>query len=318
MSRSGILLFSIALVLLAVTLSVLAYVIYQYLPGDPKILNVSTGNPPNLTTANLSYEVEQFAPNMKFNHNSISYKINQDCKEEKRERMIEAFNELAGRVGFINFYEDNDGEIEVSCSQKAEHQIDKDYFIAGEGGAEEVIITERYHVITGGVILLYDNSKGIVCEWANIELHELLHVFGFMHSENKESLMYPLLESCDQKLDESIISDLKELYSRENLADLYFKEVVAVKKGIYLDFNVTVKNSGVINASNVILRVLENNKKLKDFELSEIPFGAGATFQVSSVRLNSRSSDELKMVIDPDNLIKEIDEDNNLAELGLN
>ena len=317
MSKAGSILLLIALIILLVVLSVLAYFLYQYFPGDPIILNVSTGGSPNLTIGNLSYEVEQFAINMKFNHNSISYSIGSDCSEGKRERMINAFNELAEKVEVISFYESNDAEIEVSCSEKAEHKLEKDYFIAGEGGAEEVIITGRYHVITRGVILLYDDSKGIACEWPNIELHELLHVFGFMHSEDRESLMYPLLESCDQKLDESIVSDLKELHSRDNLADLYFNEVKAVKKGIYLDFNVTIKNSGVLDASTVVLRVMEEGKKIKDFELSDIPFGAGATFQAFNIKLKNRNSNEIKIIVDPDHLIEEIDETNNVAELSL-
>ena len=99
---------------------------------------------------------------------------------------------------------------------------------------------------------------------------QIQYVFGFDHSQDKNSLMYPYLESCEQKLDESIINNLKELYSKENLADLYFKEIEALKKGRYLDFNVSIKNLGVIGANNVILSVFGGGKKVKDFELDDI------------------------------------------------
>ena len=74
------------------------------------------------------------------------------------------------------------------------------------------------------------------CSYPNVELHELLHVLGFDHSENKKSIMYQLIESCDQILDQSIINQLKLLYAEENLPDLYFDKINVIKKGRYLPF----------------------------------------------------------------------------------
>ena len=86
----------------------------------------------------------------------------------------------------------------------------------------EIVQTGRYNVITNGTVLLYKETNAQNCDWANVELHELIHVFGFGHSNNSNSLMYPYLENCNQKLDDSIIKELTRLYSEENLADLYF------------------------------------------------------------------------------------------------
>lgn len=306
----------IILIALLALLIFLGYMLYQYFPGEPQNLTAII-QPSKLETGNLSYKIKQFYPNMKFNHNSISYKIHLDCSDEKRERVLNAFNELSNKVGIINFnsVQDSGADIEVSCSEKTKPPVQEDFFIAGEGGAREIIKAGRYNVITSGVILLYDDVKGVKCSWPNIELHELLHVFGFGHSEDKNSLMYPYLESCDQKLDEDIISNLKELYSQENLADLYFESIEAVKKGIYLDFNATIKNSGDVDANSVVLTVFDNDEKLKDFSLNDIPFGASVIFDVAYLKLRSRSSDNIKLVIDSDNSIKEFDKENNVVEL---
>ncbi len=295
---------------------VVAYFIYLNLPGSPEGIKTII-EPPKLEVSNLNSEVKQFYPNMKFNHNSISYKIDSACTEEKTNRMIEAFDKLANKTEIISFYSVSvNPDIEVSCSKQEKHAIDKDYFIAGEGGAKEIIQTGRYNVITQGIILLYSNpEKFLECEWPNIELHELLHVFGFNHSEDENSLMYAYLESCEQRLDLSIVNDLKKLYSKENLADLYFEEVSAIKKGRYLDFNVSIKNSGIINANSVVISIFDNNKKIDDFDLKDIPFGAGVNFNVQNLKLNSRSSENIELIIDFDNLIKEIDEENNIAKL---
>ena len=255
---------------------------------------------------------------MKFNHNSISYNIDPACNNEKRQRMISAFNDLALKMNLINFQEiASNPDIEVSCSKDEKEAVNKDYFIAGEGGAKEIIQTGRYNVITNGVILLYREKNTEECNWANIELHELIHVFGFGHSNNSNSLMYPYLESCDQKLDDSIIKELRRLYSEENLADLYFENMSAVKKGRYLDFNLTIKNSGDINSEKTIFSVLEDGEVVKDFDLEEITYGAGIVIEIKNLRLISRSPDEIRFIIDRNNLIEEIDKKNNVAVVSL-
>jgi len=285
--KGGWVLNAILVFLIIVVFLIAGYFLYLNLPGEAKNLRAII-EPPQLEVSNLSSEVKQFYSSMKFNHNSISYNIDSACNVEKTNRMIEAFNELENKVGIISFYSvSQNPDIEVSCSEEEKHSIDEDYFIAGEGGAKEIIQTERYNVITQGVILLYgDPHKASKCKWPNIELHELLHVFGFDHSEDENSLMYPYLESCSQRLDEGIISDLKHLYSKENLADLYFEEVIATKGGRYLNFNVSIKNSGVISAEKVFLSVFENDKKVDDFDLKDITFGAGVNFQVKNLKLN--------------------------------
>jgi len=278
----------IALIVLLIILAFFIYNLYEIIPGEPVPFEMT--NNQQMDTGNLSYEVEQFYPNMKFNHNTITYKIDSQCSENKIERMNAAFSELASKVGLIEFQpSNNDADIDITCSGEVGEITGKNSFVAGEGGAKEIIQTGRYNVIVKGEVLLYSNPKGaVICDWPNVELHELLHVFGFTHSSNTKSLMSPYLTSCEkQKLDDSIINDLRELYSQENLPDIYFEDVRATKRGIYLDFNITVKNSGVIDSNNVILNLLDNGAKITSFELGDIPFGAGVEFQVSNLRLRS-------------------------------
>lgn len=306
----------ILFLLILLVLIIGGYFIYLNIPGAPESLNAIIEEP-ELKVMNLSSSVKQFYPNMKFNHNQISYLIDIQCGDEKKNRMMDAFKELEEKVEIISFVQSENPDIEVSCSDIEKNSIEEDYFVAGEGGAKEIIQTGRYNVINQGIILLHESPKrSKKCEWPNIELHELLHVFGFDHSQDKESIMYPYLEDCNQKLDEGIISDLKELYSQENLADLYFEKVIATKKGRYLDFNITVKNSGSVDAGNIKLGVFDDNEKVDDFNLNEISFGAGINFDVKNIKLKSRSSNDVELRLDFDNLIEEIDEENNVAKLG--
>jgi len=315
-NKKGNILLYVILATLILMLAFLLYLLYQYAPADYQLSNAQLPDVP-FETGNLSYNVKQFYPNMKFNHNRISYNIEAACDEDKTARMTEAFRLLNEQVPELEFYPSSqEPDIEVMCNKQVEGTLGRNFFVAGEGGAEQIIQTKRYNVITKGVVLLYGNPHGALeCSWPNIELHELMHVFGFEHSTDKDSLMYPYLESCDQKLDEAIIEDLKELYTQENLPDLYFESVEAIKHGRYLDFNATIKNAGVIEARNIVLAAYDNNEKGESFPLDNIDFGAGITFSVSNAKLNNRYSNIVKIVIDPDNLIKELDEKNNVAIL---
>ncbi len=299
----------------------LGLTIYLNLPGDPEILNPIIIKPPILDNQ-TSGQVRQFYPNMKFNHNQLSYYIDVGCSQDKRERVIKAFDELENDIGIISFFPTQQNpDIEVSCSEDAVEAPEEDYFIAGEGGAREIIQTGRYNIITNGTILLHQSPDQLVkCNWPNVELHELLHVFGFDHTDNPKSLMYPYLESCSQGIDREIIEILKELYSKENLPDLYFDEISVVKKRKYLDFNLSVKNSGSINAKEVYFSIVEDGVTLDTPDLSylgDIDYGAGIFIEIKNLKLNSLNSKEMRFVIDKKNSIKEIDKENNVAKVVL-
>ena len=100
-------------------------------------------------------------------------------------------NELKDKVGIISFYSVADNpDIEISCSDTTRYSTEKDTIIPGEGGTKGSIQTGKYTVITSGIILLYGDKRNIECDWPIVELHELLHAFGFDHSPDKNSLMF--------------------------------------------------------------------------------------------------------------------------------
>ena len=308
----------IIFLVLGLFIFIIGYLLYNNLPGDPENLVFSPVSYEN-ETGTLS-EIGQFIPNMKFNHNDISYRIDNSCEQNRINRMIEAFGLLSEEIDTIKFHSVSGvPDIEVTCSLSVKESLngDDNFFVAGEGGAKEIIKAGRFNVINKGIILLYGNFEDSVeCDWANVELHELMHVFGFNHSINTDSLMYPTIESCNQRLDNSIILELDRLYSQENLADLYFKDVQAVKKGIYLDFNVTVLNSGVKDANNVNISILTDDKLIESRELSNIiRYGGGITLNIENFKMNKRNPKKISFVIDQEGLVEEYDKENNVVEV---
>ena len=89
--------------------------------------------------------------------------------------------------------------------------------------------------------------------------------------------------------------------------------ISAVKKGRYLDFNLTIKNSGSINSEKTKFSVLEDGKLVKAFDLGGIDYGTGIIIEIKNLKLISRTPKEIRFIIDKENLIKEIDEENNVA-----
>ena len=267
------------------------YSIYQTLPINPKELiieNASNG----YDTGNVI--ADQFASNMRFNHNSITYFIASDCDGIKRDKMLEAFSILEEETEIISFFEDGeDADIIIACSD-IEIQKDENLFIAGEGGPSKYINNTIYPLILKGRIFLYRSGD---CIAPLVEMHELLHVFGFDHSEDKTDIMYPNSD-CSQALKQKYIQSLKELYSIPAKADLYFKDSNnLVKAGSYLNFEVTVVNQGIIDAKTVSLTAYADNKQLESFDLKDIKVGEGQKFSVQNLKLPSPNSKGIELRI---------------------
>jgi hypothetical protein len=315
----SIILFAIIIVLCLILILILTYILYLNFPSSPEPLDVVVNSGSDIDLS-LS-EVKQFYPNMRFNHNSISYNIDSACSTQKKERISQAFDEISGKVQVISFYSDPDSsDIILLCSEnKMPAGTQEDYFIAGEGGAKEIIKSGEYNVISSGLVLLYAETRNsLKCEESNVEVHELMHVLGFNHSASANSLMYPLLETCEQRIDDSIINELKRLYSIENLPDLLIENLSVVKKGRYLDFNITIRNSGITDSQNIEYSIFDDGVVAETRIIPELKYGSGIFIQVQNFKLIHREPSEIKFIIDNDNKIKELDEGNNFAIVRLN
>jgi len=304
------------LLVLFVLLSLLGtsvYFFYQNLPGELEQLEIetsSTTQQENPIQARNS-ETPMFYPNLRFNHNDISYFIESSCSSNRAERMEEAFSILEEKVRIISFYPDisRGADIMIGCS-KDYLEKEENVFIAGEGGPTKIINTTLYNIIVTGKISLF---KKVSCDFPLVEIHELLHVFGFDHSDNEKSIMYNY-SSCDQQITDDIVSNLILLYSVEPLADLYISDINSTKKGRYLDFSIEIRNRGLINADNSQLIVKVGEQEIDTFDFGVIDFGGGKSLSVKNLRLPSRDTKEITFLLKTMNK-KELDYQNNEIKL---
>ncbi|MFA4960286.1 MAG: CARDB domain-containing protein [Candidatus Pacearchaeota archaeon] len=305
----------IILTILMVFLAIFAsIIIYENVPHDPINLNLNFGDVSlGEDSKKINYnQVSVFAEYMRFDHNNISYNIKGSCPKLRLAYIEEAFGILNENVRQLSFYQvDEDADISIECSEDYV-EIGKNLFAAGEGGPTKIIKNGKFNIIEKGTIYLYQDP---ICDYPIVELHELLHVFGFNHSNDKKNIMFAVSD-CEQRLSENIISALQNLYEIPVSPDLIITNLSAVKRGRYLDFNITIANEGLSGAEEVTLLVSSNGKEIQTFNLGEIEMGYGRTLYSVNVKMFSSDIKTIDFYVDGEDKISELDESNNKARLN--
>ncbi|PIN78011.1 hypothetical protein COV15_00730 [Candidatus Woesearchaeota archaeon CG10_big_fil_rev_8_21_14_0_10_34_12] len=269
----------LALVLVVVLLGgYLVYIVYQ----QKILLNIMVGKNETIGVINSNVTTEMFYRNMRFNSSKISFHISNDCSDYRRERMIDAMSMLENHT-LLTFKESSDENMQVHifCSREAKNVTAKEY-IVGEGGPTKIIDTGLFNLILEGELSLFQTS--IDCISPNVEMHELLHVLGFAHVNNTESIMYPI-SSCNQKITQDIIDSINSLYSYLPEPDLYLANLNLTKKVGYIDFQIEIGNQGLISSPNVML-IVENNEKQEEFEIPALEVGEGRILDVKNLKIS--------------------------------
>jgi hypothetical protein len=248
---------------------------------------------------------------MRFNHNDISYFI-LDCDTTKTARLSRAFNiiqlDTNGIITFSETKDETNADIHVGCSPSA-YETEKNTFIAGEGGPTEFIALEPYAIIVKGKVMLYKEES---CDYPITELHEIFHVLGFDHVNRSKTIMYPYVD-CDQRIEAEMITMLEELYSVEPKAELFFSNISAVKRGLYVDYNLEINNEGLIMAKNIKLEVYAGKDKIDSSTVKDLNYGTGQLSWVKNMKLPSLNVNKLSFRITTDTL--EYNTENNIIEI---
>lgn len=287
--------------------------LYQNLPQNPVEMTANMTKVEPIPMIDYG-PTPVFEKNLRFNHNNISYSIESSCSEIRATAMRNAFKIFEEKMGIIRFKEtgNSEADIIVKCSDGV-IKLDKNFFTAGEGGPSRMINTSYFEVIQRGRILLHKNPR---CNRPVVELHELLHVFGFSHSHNPKSIMYNV-SNCDQKITPDIIRLVNNLYSIKPLPDAKISEISAFKKGRYLDFNISVLNEGLTGIKNINLTLIAKGKKIEIIPLGDIGIGNSRTLRVTNMRLPSGSIEKINFVVDYESAIKELNKNNNRVEMSI-
>lgn len=293
----------IILVLLSILLVFSSLAFYWFIApvGNPVefVLKPASSN----FNLNGSYTDLQFYPNLRYVSSNISYRID-SCNLQREDEVEQAFQEISD-VTVLNFYPVASGEeIHVTCDIQTQ-QPREGYFVAGEGGPTKIIAGDRFNVIFNGKVLLF---KGSQCEKPNIAIHEILHALGFGHSLNEGNIMFNVT-TCRQTFGKEIPEAINELYSYPTYADLDLRNISAEMKGKYLDTNITIKNNGLKDSEDFILKIYADDSLVKEMESTAIKIGEGKIIVLQNVLVPRLSVEELKFEIETS--VEELDKANN-------
>lgn len=260
---------------------------------------------------NAPSEATQFLKNLRFNTNRISYFISSDCTLDRTNKFKQALGILTSETNILEFYSASEAnaDILVGCSKNAYEQ-EKNVFAAGEGGPTAYLNLSYYPYIRKGKVILYEKSE---CTYPVVEMHELLHVFGFAHINNKTSIMYPY-GGCNHQLDSTIIEMLKKLYAIEPLAELLFTNLKASKSGKLLELELEITNQGLQDAKNVNISIYADNIMLEPIEIGDLEIGVTQTLKMTNIALPNNEISEIKLAIIYD---REYDKTNNIQIIKL-
>jgi hypothetical protein len=103
------------------------------------------------------------------------------------------------------------------------------------------------------------------------------------------------ISDCSQQLDKEIIDNIKNLYTINNLPDLYFEEFNTTNNYDYLSFNAKILNKGLKEAKKTSLIIYSGNNKVNSFDLGDINYGEGKIVNVED--LNIKGYNKLNFVI---------------------
>lgn len=281
-------------------------IIYMFNPGGELEFGFTQDTNGDFNIDN-STSLMQFYPDMRFPSKSISYKIDSECSISKKKSMKDAFNIIENMTD-VNFYSvAKDEEINVYCSEKV--KFEDRMFIAGEGGPTNITDGGKYRVILHGSLLLIKDSG---CTTPIVEIHELLHVLGFDHSQNKNNILYPIAK-CRQTIGDDLVSKINDLYTEKTYPDLLFEEASAQIKGRGLNLNLSIRNDGLKISDNATIKIYNKEKIVKEIELNSLDIGYGVKIELRNLWLTSVKTNEIKIIISTN--YNELSKDNNEINL---
>ncbi len=274
--------------------------IYWFIPYNTVEFNASSNS--NFSLNNNENNTLQFYSNMRFSETNLSYKI-EECPLKRKNDMEGAFEILEEKT-ILNFYPvEYRQEITITCDDI--NKFEGNLFIAGEGGPTNITVAGDFNVIESGKILLIKDSD---CERPNVALHELLHVLGFNHSENPKNIMYEI-SRCSQTMGDDIINFINEIYSIPSQPDLLFENASASMHGKYLDINFSIRNNGIKDAEESIIKIIADGKEVKEIEIPPIEIGYGRRIYMSNIWIKQINVQDIEFIIE--NNFEEIDKINN-------
>ena len=158
----------------------------------------------------------------------ISYNV-VGCTQYQENRIVKAFNKIQDETEEVVSFEEYDGEEEFGAGFMiyCHEDFNYNYSESDKSMPESYTLGDSYYEVYDEApdkILYADiNFYGITettytggcVSYPDVELHEILHGFGFEHVNQHNHIMNPFHTYCPSKLNQDIVDELLETYGNK-------------------------------------------------------------------------------------------------------
>lgn len=316
-----------------VTLLLVSYIAYsqnvfnlsQLISGAQQIVG-ETGTaeqPVNMTISESNPRWNHFPLKVFIDTNSPNFKASYENDAKV------AMAEWANSANFISF-------TEVSSAQNAGIVI-RWVSKLKEGSKDTIgntdlkfLDADRFKIIQSAEIQLLTREGGVELtdmDMTNLAAHEIGHALGLEHNNLKESVMYPKLSlpsTITKQISDSDISALGQIYKLPAKPDLILSEGNATKFSItnllgsryFLNTSIAIMNDGISNSKASTLQIIAGNETIKISSLPALEVGSKYIIFLGNLEMGGNYT-SLKLVVDPDNIVDELDKNNNQLTINI-
>ncbi len=205
-------------ILIILSWTVIFAALIFYLANQPSnnTFENSSGTPASIQKTQNN---DQFpnAAGLHWTHMPLTYRI-YNCTEYQSNRIVRGFlrieNETNYTVKFKAIQNDSNPDIGVYCRKDYKQSVEPGYLTSGDSAYS--VSSANSNLIMKAEINFYGITSSTYSSgctiYPDIEIHEILHGFGYGHNDSTKSIMYPSHVMCGFKIDDNIISELKKNY----------------------------------------------------------------------------------------------------------
>lgn len=186
----------------------------------------------------ITYDQFSNISELHWDHMPLTYSIDSNCIERLEELMILSMEKINNETsGYVQFQEERiNPDISFHCKDSI-YDKSGEYSLADASSTNDPYNT---NIITHVDINIY--GQGAICGtgYPALEVHELLHGFGFNHNPLTKSIMSPYSSgssrSCKiSKMDNAYSSCLMYIYSNSVVGDCYESKLNSISSGSEYD-----------------------------------------------------------------------------------